>query len=93
MFSSHKAESSDFLPGLTQAFVDLDVNAPLPTKQFTDACSKVMPIFDHIGEWFSGPKNAWIWSRKMRRPQLTTPHCPFPQARCSSSPSTNLKSR
>ena len=55
MFASSKAESSDFLPGLTRSFVELDVNSPLPTQQFTEACLKVMPIFDHIGEQFSGP--------------------------------------
>ena len=49
MFHQAKAESSDFLPSLTQAFVNLDVNNPLSTVDFTEACAKVMPIFDHIG--------------------------------------------
>ena len=49
MFQSAKAESNDFLPSLTKAFTDLDVTSPLATTQFTEACTKVMPIFDHIG--------------------------------------------
>ena len=51
MFHHAKDESADFLPSLTQSFKSIDVSQPIPTQQFVDACSKVQPIFDHIGRW------------------------------------------
>lgn len=49
MFHHAKDESADFLPSLTESFKSIDVSQPIPTQQFVDACSKVQPIFDHIG--------------------------------------------
>jgi hypothetical protein len=50
MFHQAEAEKSGFLPSLTLAFTTLDPSKPLSTAAFTEACSKVVPIFDHIGE-------------------------------------------
>lgn len=52
MFHHAKDESEDFLPNLTQSFKQIDVEKPIPTKDFVSACSKVQPIFDHIGTFF-----------------------------------------
>lgn len=49
MFRHSAPESSDFLPNLTNAFKSLDVDKPLSTREFVEACAKVEPIFDHIG--------------------------------------------
>ena len=49
MFHHAKDESEDFLPNLTRSFKEIDVQKPIPTKDFVSACSKVQPIFDHIG--------------------------------------------
>lgn len=52
MFQHHPDESSEFLPSLTRSFSSIDVQQPISTQEFVDACAKVMPIFDHIGTVF-----------------------------------------
>jgi len=61
MFRHSQDESSDFLPGLTRSFIALDHTAPLKTTEFTDACGKVLPIFDHIGNFV---RSWWSFSAK-----------------------------
>lgn len=53
MFHHTKDESADFLPNLTASFKQIDVEKPIPTKEFVTACSRVQPIFDHIGRLYS----------------------------------------
>ena len=61
-----KPESSDFLPGLTRAFVSLDISKPLNTREFVDACAKVVPFFDHIGATLSRPIAIIIHSKMIQ---------------------------
>ena len=49
MFHHAKNEQIGFLPNLTKAFLALDPNKPLNTREFVEACAKVEHVFDHIG--------------------------------------------
>jgi hypothetical protein len=43
-------KEAGFLQQLTAAFVALESAESLSTKDFAEACARVLPIFDHIGE-------------------------------------------
>lgn len=49
MFHHRADEAPTFLPNLTAAFTSIDSSKPISTKEFVEACSRVFPIFDHIG--------------------------------------------
>ena len=63
MFHHHHDESSDFLPSLTRSFTSLDVQQPISTREFVEACAKVTPIFDHIGTVFVFAKHEFETKR------------------------------
>eukprot|EP00887_Chlorella_sp_A99_P003658 scaffold7.g3658.t1 len=63
MFSGTPDEAVGWLPSLTAAFVNLDVD-PIKTKEFVEACARVMPIFDHIGTVFMIAKHEFSHKRE-----------------------------
>lgn len=56
-------EGNDYLPSLTSAFIQLEASKTLSTKAFTDACAKVLPVFDHIGTVFIIAKHEFAGKR------------------------------
>lgn len=59
------SESVGFLPNLTKSFVDLTKNGGrLSTKDFAEACGKVVLVFDHIGTVFQIAKSEFSGKRE-----------------------------
>jgi hypothetical protein len=52
-----------YLERLTQAFLSLDAERHVNTKEFADAVEAIMPIFDYLGECnvntFNGRMPCW----------------------------------
>lgn len=47
--------SEKFLPQLSQAFRELDGESKVSTKDFAEACGRILPIFDYLGAAYLGP--------------------------------------
>lgn len=49
------AEKPGFLMGLANAYRHFDASREVSTREFTEACLAILPIFDHLGRALCQP--------------------------------------
>lgn len=56
------AEKPGFLMGLANAYRHFDASRDVSTREFTEACLAILPIFDHLGS-----ADIWPTSTELER--------------------------